>query len=172
MSNFLGSGDPKISFTWNSELKTFEPESHRIQFIPRLNIQEQRIHTSKLNGTVTKEHLGFYHEAELYYHSISAVEFEDILRYTEVVDSITLQPFDDNPDFIIEMLIEKAYAYEYQNFGEAETAFYLKLKSGLYSDLVPFIPTIVPGFLRESEWFTALEPNNGGFLREEILDVI
>jgi len=166
-NNFLGSGDPKISFTWKSELKTFLPDSHRIQFIPKFNIEESRVHKSVLNGAVTKEHLGFYHEAELYYNAVKPIEYEDYFSILEIIDSIILTPFTDNPSFTIEMIVEKAYPYKYQNFNESETAFYLKLKSVNRKEIQPL--SIPQQFLREAEWFTALPLVNGQFLREDIL---
>ena len=167
-NNFLGSGDPKISFTWESELKTFLPDSHRIQFIPKFNIEESRVHKSVLNGAVTKEHLGFYHEAELYYNAVKPIEYEDYFSILEIIDSIILTPFTDNPSFTIEMIVEKAYPYKYQNFNESETAFYLKLKSVNRKEIQPLpLPPVNGQFLREAEWFAVLPLENGQFLREE-----
>ncbi|ETR67072.1 MAG: hypothetical protein OMM_11988 [Candidatus Magnetoglobus multicellularis str. Araruama] len=68
-------------------------------------------------------------------------EYEDTLRYLEYVDTITLTPYKDNTDFTIEMIIEKAYPYEYQSFNGCETAFYIKCTSTSYDSLAPK-PTI------------------------------
>ena len=136
MGNYLGTGKPKTTFEWDSVSKTFEPDHNRVQFYPKFNIEDKRVHKSELNGYTIKEHLGFYHEAEIYYHSITAVEYEDVLRYIEKVDSVTLTPFEDNPDFEIEMLIEKAKVFEMAP-GSGLSGFYCKMKSTGYGEVTP-----------------------------------
>ena len=76
-SNFLGSDTIKISFTWDSTTKTINLDADRIQVFYNLNRQVVRLHKSVLNGTVTKEHLGFYHDVEVYFHDIQPDEYED-----------------------------------------------------------------------------------------------
>jgi len=167
MSNFLGTGNIKIEFTYNLTDYEIDLLGQRIQFFPTLNIQEQRVHKSVLNGATTKEHLGFYHKIKVYFHSLEADEYDEKLRFLEFIDTITVYSFQDNTDFSIEMLITKAYPYEYLNFGTATTSFYLEAESTSYLEITPYNEFRPMEMLRLEKILLPVTPPTGEMLRLE-----
>lgn len=168
--NFLGTGKPQIKFEWEGETKIFLPDHHRIQFIPTLNIEDVRIHKSVLNGTVTKEHLGYYSKAELYYYYITETEYEEILRFTECVDTVELTCFVDNLEYKINMIVTKAKPYEIAQ-GQNQTAFKLVLEGSGYSEAIPKpFPLIFMGCLAIEPFLFPVEPVTSGCLAIDELE--